>query len=468
MSRRFDLAPLAPAEEMPNGMLRAEAYITRTGIFKYVQPDGSIRRELRTPEEVFDADSVASFRLLPVTNDHPGEMLTAQNAKMYHAGSLGDTIKRDGTLLRTSLMVHDPNLITKMRAGKVQVSAGYHCDIDETPGIYKGEAYDAVQTNIRGNHVAVVNIGRAGAGCAVRMDGGVMLADGDDDMAVGSGSGTIISPGAITDAGFTPADEVGHGTRKADYGTGVSPPGPRGAKADVVSEKVGAEPVKKDAGLGVGPRGCGPGPCGLTDSPEKPMVEEVTEDSEMKPATMTVSTAGGLSASKGAKKMDQMEVTIEGVAYKMDAEAAKAVTKLQARHDAADQVRLDAEDGEKFSRRVSARVNLERVAGKHLGDARMDAQTDREIKVAVLEKLKTPCDPKWTADYLDARFDAAVEFAEINAGKEALGNFRANAQSVEHTDAVDSKTARAKYESSLSNRWKDPVADGVSKRKGAQ
>ena len=42
------------------GFFYDEPILTRTGIFDYKNPDGSIRRELRLPEQVFDPDSLSS------------------------------------------------------------------------------------------------------------------------------------------------------------------------------------------------------------------------------------------------------------------------------------------------------------------------------------------------------------------------------------------------------------------------
>jgi hypothetical protein len=60
-----------------------------------------------------------------------------------------------------------------LRAGeRKEISLGYTCQLDPTPGIFKGQAYDAVQKNIEINHVALgpKGWGRAGADCAIRND----------------------------------------------------------------------------------------------------------------------------------------------------------------------------------------------------------------------------------------------------------------------------------------------------------
>lgn len=176
MAYRIDIGTLRPATKLPDGRLRAEGYLTRAGVFEYANPDGSIRREYRPANEVFHDDSLATFALVPLTDDHPPEMLDAGNARKFAVGSIGENIRRDGDHVAASLVVFDAATIEKMEAGKVELSCGYKCDVAETPGVAPGgERYDAVQTNIRGNHVALVDRARAGGNARVRMDAATMI-----------------------------------------------------------------------------------------------------------------------------------------------------------------------------------------------------------------------------------------------------------------------------------------------------
>lgn len=171
MAIRIDKATLRPAKRLPNGTLRADAILTRTGVFEYTQPDGSVRREYRPDSEVGRPESLDSFALVPVTNGHPPEMVTARNSRKYMVGSVGSDVKMDGPLMIAGITVSDADTIAEMDRGKTECSNGYHCDLVETPGVTpQGEAYDAIQTNIRGNHLAIVPAGRAGV-ARVRMDG---------------------------------------------------------------------------------------------------------------------------------------------------------------------------------------------------------------------------------------------------------------------------------------------------------
>lgn len=168
---RYDSAQLQKPIRLDSGFLRVDAYISRTGIQEYRNADGSVRREYRPESEVFHADSLASFDRAPVTDDHPREgQVTSRNRRAVSVGTVG-SLRRDGNFLAASLQVEDADAVSAIEAGKQEISCGYRCDLDATPGVTPdGERYDAIQTNIRGNHVALVKTGRAGPMVRVRMD----------------------------------------------------------------------------------------------------------------------------------------------------------------------------------------------------------------------------------------------------------------------------------------------------------
>lgn len=168
---RYDQAsPLSKPVRLPNGFMRAEGYLTRSGIFVYRDAQGKTIRELRPPEEVMHPDSLASFGLMPVTNDHPSELLTADNAKEYQVGTVSESVVAEGDKVRAALMITDAQAIEAIDAGKSELSCGYTADVVQESGVWQGQPYDAKQINIRGNHVALVDAGRAGPACSVRMD----------------------------------------------------------------------------------------------------------------------------------------------------------------------------------------------------------------------------------------------------------------------------------------------------------
>jgi hypothetical protein len=69
----------------------------------------------------------------------------------------------DGDNVLAPIIIHDGEAIdAAMNGGVRELSLGYKVDLDQTPGEWNGEKYDAVQTNIRVNHLALVPKGRAG------------------------------------------------------------------------------------------------------------------------------------------------------------------------------------------------------------------------------------------------------------------------------------------------------------------
>lgn len=151
--------------------MRVDAVLTRTGVFTYRNPDGSTRREYRPDSEVFLASALESFADVPVTDDHPPAMLTAETARQFSVGHVSGEPRQDGAFVIGRLVVMDAGTIAKLEAGKVSLSCGYEVDLEETPGVTpSGERYDCIQRNIRGNHVAIVDVGRAGPEARIRMD----------------------------------------------------------------------------------------------------------------------------------------------------------------------------------------------------------------------------------------------------------------------------------------------------------
>lgn len=153
----------------PQGGLIADGRLTRVGVLSYLQPDGSVRREFRPPEEVFNEDSLASLAHAPVTIDHPA-IVDPDNWQDVTVGHVAGMPERDGDYVASPLRLHTRDAIDQAEDGKLQeLSCGYSCTLDRTPGIYNGQAYDAVQRNIRYNHVAAGPEGWGRAGPEVRM-----------------------------------------------------------------------------------------------------------------------------------------------------------------------------------------------------------------------------------------------------------------------------------------------------------
>jgi len=181
---RFDFRPLGKAKKLDNGFLKAPVYATRTGVFKYLKADGTIVREYRPPQEVFSKASLDSLAGVPVTNRHPKEMVNSKNAKALTVGFTSDIVKKTDEFVETSVTISHEDMIEEIeQKGISQVSCGYVCDMDFTPGeTPEGEKYDAIQKNIVYNHLAVVDRGRAGPKVKLHLDAGdAVLDDGHFD-----------------------------------------------------------------------------------------------------------------------------------------------------------------------------------------------------------------------------------------------------------------------------------------------
>ena len=180
---RVDRGALGEARFDHNGSLIVKGTLTRVGVFSYRHTDKNGKayttKELRHPDDVFDAKSIASFAQVPVTDDHPSEgRVTIDNVKRLSVGNLGDSISREGpkgNLVAADLIIRDAGAIDKVmgRGGqprKLFLSCGYKADVVEEAGEYMGEQYTHKQQNIRGNHVALVRNPRAGAVACLMLD----------------------------------------------------------------------------------------------------------------------------------------------------------------------------------------------------------------------------------------------------------------------------------------------------------
>lgn len=162
-------AQLSPnIDKTPEGYLICRNVpINRTGTQDYMagelQLDGDPERVVkvyRLPEDVFAPAALASFEGKDVTDNHPPEMLTAENQSAYSKGHL-EHVRRVGDNTVADLFIKDPVLASQVESGAMrEVSCGYNCKFEPYLDGYR-------QTNIIGNHLAVVPRGRAGHDVAI-------------------------------------------------------------------------------------------------------------------------------------------------------------------------------------------------------------------------------------------------------------------------------------------------------------
>jgi uncharacterized protein len=90
---------------------------------------------------------------------------------------MGNTPIHNDSYLAMPLVVHNGKAIKDVKKGKRQLSCGYRCDVVQEAGTFNGISYTHRQTNIRYNHTAIVQNGRAGAVAQIRLDGALAPVD---------------------------------------------------------------------------------------------------------------------------------------------------------------------------------------------------------------------------------------------------------------------------------------------------
>lgn len=180
IEQRYDSIPLGETYFTPEGYLIDHPILTRVGIFEYKNPDGSIRRELRLPEEVFAPESLASYKGKPVILTHEAGMIDSDNVQQEQIGTILSEGTQDGDNVRAQIIIHDAR---KLDYGLRELSLGYSLDLEEVPGEWQGQPYDAIQRNIRVNHLALVEKARAGDSARLNIDG--------EDTQAGKGGNTM-------------------------------------------------------------------------------------------------------------------------------------------------------------------------------------------------------------------------------------------------------------------------------------
>jgi hypothetical protein len=387
--------------------LRGDAYVTRIGVFGYLQADGTERRELRHPDEVFSEDSLESLSMIPVTAGHPPMLLNADNAREFSVGTTGDKASPEDRFVRSTIQVQDAKAIADIQANRMrELSLGYRCDKDETPGvtagipgIADGLRYDLKQTNIRYNHLALTPLGRAGPECSVpRMDGlddaAVMVLDSSD-----------------------PIDQPSHRLDRSDTMDAV-------IRIDGIEYKTSEQAAQAFRAY-----------VERTDAATTKAGEELT-------------------ATKGELEKEKARADAG------EEKAKKAETE-----------RDDALKPEAIQAAVKARVALEQIGTKVLGEktedgegVELDAMSDIEIKTAVIKKTAPDAnlDGK-TPEYIAARFDHAVESlpeGERSDADESRNAVHDAATAPKKATVTDAGEARKRMMERQENAWKPKQAEG--------
>lgn len=165
---RLDSLQLNQTYFTEEGYLVDRPILTSTGIFEYTNADGTIRRELRLPDEVFKEESLKSYKGKPIIITHDAGLITKDNVHENAVGTILSEGYRSGNDVRAEIIIHDTDEMKS--AGLKELSLGYNLDLDETPGVWNGQPYDAIQRNIVINHLALVLEARAGEQARLNID----------------------------------------------------------------------------------------------------------------------------------------------------------------------------------------------------------------------------------------------------------------------------------------------------------
>jgi uncharacterized protein len=156
----------------PDGFIVAPANLARAGVQLYrafeLDVPGDPMREIaifRPPEEVFAADSLATYNGIPITNGHIGRVDPKNWRKM--ADGMVMSPRRAGHYVRGDVGLASQEVLDAVASGKKQFSATYDAILEWTPGTHDGEPYEAIQRKIRVNSVALVKAARCGAACSM-------------------------------------------------------------------------------------------------------------------------------------------------------------------------------------------------------------------------------------------------------------------------------------------------------------
>lgn len=163
--------------------------ISKAGVYPYSgaqipgAPDPSkIYYVYRPAEELANPETIESFKLLPWVDDHAmlGDDFTPAEQKGVH-GVIGEDVYFDAPYLRANIKVFSSSMAHKINGGKIELSPGYRCVYVPQRGTFEGQAYDYIQREIRGNHLALVQKGRTGPDVAV-LDHFTITLDAGDFM----------------------------------------------------------------------------------------------------------------------------------------------------------------------------------------------------------------------------------------------------------------------------------------------
>jgi hypothetical protein len=158
-------------EVTPEGFLIVPVVVAKKMVLDYPEYG---TREL-VGDAIFSKEFLASCDGCPFVLEHPvnesGRSVDVlpDNFDEFVKGVLIEPrAERENDRVVGKIKVWDKDVIEKIKSRELrELSQGYRCVVIDSPGVYRGERYDAVQTEIIMNHIALVEEGRAGSEVAV-------------------------------------------------------------------------------------------------------------------------------------------------------------------------------------------------------------------------------------------------------------------------------------------------------------
>lgn len=399
----FDKSEVGNVEVTPEGFLIAKGKVTRTGVLNYKKPDGSLFRQLRLPEEVFKDSSMKTLEFKPVTLEHPFEMVDSSNARTVARGMVAGKPIQEGDFLTAPLVITDKQAIESLQNGDTkELSCGYWCDLEEKPGVYKGESYDAIQRNITYNHVALTKKGRAGPDVRVQLDSEetkVFIQDVEETATPNNTGGNMETVKVMLN----------------------------GKEFDLpkdVAEALNAH-------------------CAAMEDACKSKMDEQTK------------AMGEKEAALASQKAESDKVQAMADSLKAEKEA---LEKKIAEHK-------DSVSQEQVNELVKQRVRVLSIASKCLDSKTLEGKSDKDIKIEVIkhENKDAVLDGK-SDEYINAYFDVLADKIEKNTDAFAkVGSGLLNNTNKDSGNEDSAETARKKMVEESNNAWKQSIGYKLEK-----
>ncbi|MFK2876900.1 DUF2213 domain-containing protein [Rhodanobacter hydrolyticus] len=175
--REYDTNGWFEVKDNPLSLVGVFPYLGRS-IDPNADPD-KLFNVLRPAEELASPECVESFKLLPWIDNHtmlgdeddgltPAERKGVQGVIGQEVYFTLDDPEFPSGALKGNLKVFSEAMASLIANGKKELSCGYRCRYEYAPGTFNGQAYDYIQRDIRGNHIASVDSGRMGSKVAVQ------------------------------------------------------------------------------------------------------------------------------------------------------------------------------------------------------------------------------------------------------------------------------------------------------------